>query len=151
VAACVATTLALFVGDSARTWRANPPREPAAYAWHKVHTVVRTLMMLCAMCCCLHVRSPVDVSSKKSALKLGTVEAKTKAKPHAKLVQERRPRTDHTPTPLAREHSNVAFASQPLAAPPGEINFEKLPEQIKANTKKKHLQLQKEKSPIFPP
>ena len=124
----VATTLALFVGDSARTWRANPPREPAAYAWHKVHTVVRTLTMLCVICCCLHVRSPVDETSKKSALKLGTVEAKTIAKQRAKLDQERRPCTGDTPTPLAREQSNVAVSSQPLAAPPDEIDFEKIPE-----------------------
>ena len=90
--------------------------------------------MLCVICCCVHVRSPVGESSKKSALKLGTVEAKTKAKQHAKLDQERRPCTDDTPSPLAREQSNVAVSSQPLAAPPGEIDFEKLPEKAKANT-----------------
>jgi len=98
-----AMTCALFGRDGARTWRANHSREPAAYAWHRTQKIVRTLMMLCVMCCCaagswptvlangsscqsdlriftdpryLHVTSPAVVSTKNAAPKLGTEIAK---------------------------------------------------------------------------
>ena len=64
----------------------------------------------------LSLRSATDVSSKKRALKLGGVEVKIRAKQQAKLVQERRPRFDDTPTPLAREKSDEAVSLQHCAA-----------------------------------
>ena len=82
----------------------------ACIAWRVALRVLRSCLRL------LSLRPVTDVSSKKRALKLGGVDVKIGAKQRAKLVQERRPRFDDTPTPLAREDSIAAVSLQHCAA-----------------------------------
>ena len=73
--ACATMTCAFATSVGAHAWRAINLREPAACAWHKTQSFVRTLVMLGVMSCSLagvvpcelfdlHVRSTAfDVSS----------------------------------------------------------------------------------------
>ena len=67
----------------------------------------------------LRLRSVTNVSSKNRAPKLGEVEAKTRDKRRAKLVQEQRPRFHNTPMPLALAESSAAIFSWQRAATSG--------------------------------